>query len=187
MRNEETENLNLMDNNSSNVSYEQSNINDRYMDTSPIVGPFQIRDKRSILIVIIMLVLGIVFFYNFKPRKLNCTLSHEISGITTTLDFNFTFSGKTPKKLNMIAKANLDNHIEYKDAILNGFETAFGNQMNEINNRGGKATISSTDDSVIFEVSSGKEGIDVMLSAGGRKVSYDGIKKEFEDIGYICK
>ena len=188
MQNEENETLNMMDINNSNVFHEQSNINDPYLDSSPILGSFQIRNtKVFILIILIMLVLGIVLFNTFKPKKLNCSLNGEFSDIKTTFDFDFTFFGDKPKKLDMVIEADLDNHMEYKDNILNAFKTTFGDKKDEINKEGGKAIISSTDDSVVFEVSAGTDGIDTMLSAGGKSISYDEIKKEFENLGYTCK
>jgi len=72
--------------------------------------------------------------------------------------------------------------------MLESFELEFEDQIDEINEQGGKASISATDDSILIEISASRNGISTMLSVDeDDDYSYDAMKKELEDMGYTCK
>lgn len=140
------------------------------------------------VVVIIAVVAAVLLYDNLlKTKKLRCTMSQENAGMSLNSDFNLDYQGKKLKAMKMTMEIDLGKNASYKDMILKQYESQLGDQIDEINEKGGKASITSTDDTINVEISADRSGVSTMLSTDSDDYSYDVMKKQIEKIGYTCK
>lgn len=140
-------------------------------------------------VIVIIAVVAAVLLYNnvLKTKKLRCNMSQENAGMSLNSDFNLEYQGKKLKAMKMTMEIDLGENASYKDMILQQYESKLGDQIDEINENGGKASITSTDDTINVEISADRSGVSTMLSTDSDDYSYDVMKKQIEKMGYTCK
>ena len=190
MDNRENEILNQPNTNSSDLNG---------MNGQPVMGGVnsemmnqQSKNNKIVTYVIVgitaILVVLFVYFKIMKTKTLSCTLNQTSSGMTMSSDYNLVYKGNKLQKMDMTMEMDLGDYSYYKDELLEQFESEFGDQIDEINAEGGKASISSTDDSILIEISASRSGVSTMLSVDeDEDYSYEAMKEQIEDLGYTCK
>lgn len=140
----------------------------------------------AIIGITAILVVVFVYFNFIKTKTLSCTMNQTI---TMSSDYNLVYKGNKLQKMNMTMEMDLGDYSYYKDQLLEQFESEFADQIDQINADGGKASISSTDDSILIEISASRSGVSTMLSVDEQDedYSYENMKKEIESLGYTCK
>lgn len=140
-----------------------------------------------IIFAVVVAIVGIVLYSTlFKSKTLSCSMSEEQSGMTMESTFDLKYQGKKLKEMDMKMEIDLGEYSEYKDMLVSQFESQFSDKFDEINKDGGKASLKTTDDSIVINISASRSGVSTMLSVDDDK-SYDEMKKQIEDIGYTCK
>lgn len=140
-------------------------------------------------IAVVVLILGVILFINFKPKTLKCTISEESSGMIIENNITFNYIGKKMKSSGFEMKIDLGDYKDYKDEMLEIINSKFKDSLDEINEDGGKASISDTDDSIIVKAHAKRDNISTLLSIDedAESYSYEKMKEEFESDGYTCK
>ena len=158
------------------------------------VQPSMVTSKKNnqpiiIGVVVIIAVIAAVLLYDnlLKTKKLRCTMSEESAGMSLNSDFNLDYQGKKLKAMKMTMEIDLGENASYKDMILKQYESQLGDQIDKINEKGGKASITSTDDTINVEISADRSGVSTMISTDSDDYSYDAMKEQIEEMGYTCK
>lgn len=139
------------------------------------------------IVVAVVVILAIVVYNGLKTKTLRCSMSDASNGISLKSDFNLDYQGKKLKAMEMTMDIDFGEKSSYKDILLKQYESKFGDQIDEINSDGGKASITSTDDTIHIEISADRSGVSTMLSTDSEDYSYEIMKDQIEEMGYTCK
>lgn len=157
---------------------EVNNVQSKKNNQTIIVG---------VVIVVAVIAAVLIYLNFFKNKPLRCNMIQEDNGIGINSDFNLDYQGKKLKAMEMTMEIDLGENASYKDIILSQYKAKLGSQIDKINDEGGKASITSTDDTIKIEISADRSGVSTMLSTDSDDYSYDVMKKQIEKLGYTCK
>lgn len=121
-----------------------------------------------------------------SAKKLDCTISKEENGVSSTQVFTMNFNSK--KKFESaslsqdmkLGKDMLDDFDTYKEAYKKQFESDNFKDWNPKVTDNGKDTITVKMDMDV-------KGLEKMSGGSASSVDYDTMKEQFEKNGYTCK
>ena len=144
------------------------------------------------IIVALVAIVAVVFVYFvfLNKKTLSCTMSESSYGLKLSSEVNLTYRGKKLSSMDMDMEFDLgDDYADYKDYFMEQYESEFGDRIDEINSKGGKASLTAEGNSIILDVEASRDGVSTMLSFDEEEddYSYDNMKEQLEDLGYVCK
>ena len=138
-----------------------------------------------VTLALYMIIYFVTGSYNVN-NSLECNYTTDKEYFTLNNDFKIDYSGDDVKNISMLMTVNYnDDGIVYKNSYEEDFKQQYAETFKTIRELGGKAEISTNDNSTTISISADKKSASVLLES--ENYDYDTIKKQFEEQGYTCK
>ncbi len=127
------------------------------------------------------------FISHKDTKKLTCNYYEEDSGMIFHGEIVIRYVDNKAKDYNLEFQYNLGDNKEYMDLAYSSVENEMKENIDEVNKNGGKASISSNDNTITVKVSDKLNSITDIISVDSSDSTYEAVKKEIEKLGYTCK
>ena len=120
------------------------------------------------------------FISHKDTKKLTCNYYEEDSGMIFHGEIVIRYVDNKAKDYNLEFQYNLGDNKEYMDLAYSSVENEMKENIDEVNKNGGKASISSNDNTITVKVSDKLNSITDIISVDSSDSTYEAVKKEIE-------